>query len=327
MKTPIALKSTNVFRACFLLLFMLFVKNTDVFAQVDTTQVNQKLIIGRKIIIETKDGSVIQGQYMGQTENGIRVSMEKVGDIIVPNNQIAWMEVMDDRYKDGQYWFENPSSTRYLFSPSAFSLRKGEAYYQNTYLLFNSFNYGVTDNFTIGGGFELYSLVSGDPIFFISPKYSFKISDKFRAGTGVLYINAVNNRAGFSGLGIGYGILTYGNKDNNITAGIGYGFVENELTEKPLFTLSGMTRLSKRIGFVSENWITPINGGTYGISDGRTYGIYSYGLRFMGERLTVDLAFLNNRDFNDFLPIGIPYIDFVVKLGKRKRGQTYQTPQ
>ena len=67
-----------------------------------------------------------------------------------------------------------------------------------------------------------------------------------------------------------------------------------------------MVRASKRIGFISENWILP------GVNeDGGYYGIYSYGIRFLGEKISVDLAFLNNPDIASELIIGIPWLDFV----------------
>jgi hypothetical protein len=40
----------------------------------------------------------------------------------------------------------------------------------------------------------------------------------------------------------------------------------------------------------------------------------SYGVRFFGKKLSVDLGFLNNRDLAEALIIGIPYVDFVVKF-------------
>lgn len=309
MKNLSALTSACLRRTCFLILFLLLVSAAGTMAQVDTTRTEQKLILGKRVIIETKDGSVIQGRFVAHTENGIRLLTESAGEITISNDQIGWMKVVEeDRFKNGKYWFDNPNATRYLFSPTAFSLKKGEAYYQNTYLVLNSFNYGITDNLTIGAGFELFSTFSGDPVFFVNPKYTFRINDKLRAGAGVLYANISSNTTNFSGLGIGYGILTYGNTDDNITLGMGYGFVEKELANRPVFTLSGMKRLSSRIGLVSENWIVPVED---------YYGVYSYGLRFMGEKLTVDLALLNNPDIaSDFLFIGFPYIDFVVKFGK-----------
>ncbi|PKV66471.1 hypothetical protein [Pontibacter ramchanderi] len=275
-------------------------------AQTDTTLT--KSVIGKRWIVETRDGSVIQGIYLGQTEGGIRLQTDSAGEVLIPHTQIKSTKIIEDsRIRDGAYWFENPNATRYLFSPSAFSLKKGEAYFQNTYLVLNSFHFGITDNFTMGGGFELISTFSGTPAFYIAPKASFEINDKWRAGGGLLYMNVVGVEEDFSGLGIGYGIATYGNTDDNVTLGLGYGFVDSEFSQKPFINLSGMKRISRRVGLVSENWLVP--------SDGY-YGLISYGLRFMSERITVDLAFINNGDIAATVPIGVPYVDFVIKFGK-----------
>ncbi|WP_250431861.1 hypothetical protein [Pontibacter ruber] len=265
-------------------------------------------MVGKRWMVETRDGSVIQGIYVGQNESGIILRTESAGEIVIPHSQIKSTKVLEDnRMRNGEYWFENPNATRYLFGPSAFSLKKGEAYYQNTYLVLNSFNVGLTDNITMGGGFELISTFTGNPGFYITPKATFKISEKWRAGGGILYANVMGDEIEFSGLGMGYGIATYGNSDNNATLGVGYGFVDGDFSTKPFITLSGMKRASRRIAFVTENWLVP---------DNNYYGILSYGLRFMGERITVDLAFLNNREISNEIAIGVPYIDFVVKFGR-----------
>lgn len=274
-------------------------------AQTDSIQTQQAK--PQRWLVETKDGNVIQGVYLGQSEAGVRLLTQSAGEITIPMSAIKSFRILDERsFVNGEYWFENPNATRYLFSPSAFSLRKGEAYYQNTYLVLNSFNYGVTDRFTIGGGFELISTFLGDPVFFITPKYSFPISEKWHAGTGVLYVNSTA-ADDFSGLGIGYGIVTYGNRDNNATLGMGFGVVDGEFSAEPVITASGMKRVSRKTALVTENWFVPSEG---------YYGVYSYGIRFMGERITVDLAFLNNPDIAQEIAIGVPYLDFVVKFGK-----------
>ncbi len=275
--------------------------------QTDST--NTQTAAPQRWMVETIDGSVFQGVYLGQSEAGIRLLSDTAGEITIPMAAVKNFRILTERnMKNGVYWFDNPNDTRYLFSPSAFSLKKGEAYYQNTYLVLNSFNYGVTDRFTIGAGFELISTFSGEPIFFITPKYTFPINEKWNAGAGVLYVNS-SVSDDFTGLGIGYGIVTYGNRDNNATFGTGFGYVDGGVSGKPVFTLSGMKRLSQKTSLVTENWIVP--------TDNSYYGVYSYGIRFMGEKLTVDLALLNSPDIaRDVLIIGIPYVDFVVKFGK-----------
>ncbi|MEY3343107.1 MAG: hypothetical protein RL090_791, partial [Bacteroidota bacterium] len=58
--------------------------------------------------------------------------------------------------------------------------------------------------------------------------------------------------------------------------------------------------------FVTENWI---------LYDGtKTTGIYSYGFRFFGSKMAVDLGFINNSDISKGIFIGIPYVDFTVKF-------------
>lgn len=180
------------------------------------------------------------------------------------------------------------------------------------YLFLNYFNFGITDHISIGGGLEFLStfgtLASGsfDPIFFITPKVGFEVTEKFHAGGRILYANTPgfdsNDR---SSIGILYGIGTYGTPDHNITGGLGWGFVNGESSAKPIITISGMTRISSRAALVTENWFVPVD--SY-------YGIISYGVRFFGEKMTVDLAFINNRDIAEILIIGIPYVDFVVKF-------------
>jgi hypothetical protein len=65
-------------------------------------------------------------------------------------SKIRKLEILKtDRFIKGQYWFENPNATRYLFGPTAIPLKKGEGYYQNTYIILQSFNIGVSNNFSI----------------------------------------------------------------------------------------------------------------------------------------------------------------------------------
>ena len=254
------------------------------------------------------DGSVYVGVYVSETAQTISLKTEHLGVIEISRENIRRIEVLDPaRFKDGEYWFENPNATRYLFGPSAIPLKKGEGYYQNIYVVLQSFNYAVANNISIGGGFDVITpFVSDIPVFFfITPKAGFKVADKVYVGGGLLYANTT--AFDISGFGIGYGIVTYGTVENNITAGLGWGYAEGETTNGPIITVSGMARLSRRLGFVSENWIVPVDG---------YYGVFSYGIRFMAEKITVDFAFINNPDIASNIFIGIPYLDFVVKFGK-----------
>ena len=247
-------------------------------------------------IIERSDKEIT---ILTDANTKIQIVLSSVQDIrAIPKSQIH----------NGEYWYPNPNDSRYLFAPSAFNLKQGEGYYQNTYLFINTFNYGITDNFSMGLGFEFISTFASlgasdfDPIYFLTPKYSMQVAENVRVGVGVLYGKISDDIGGF---GVGYGLVTYGNPEHNATLGLGFGFFDGEFSSDPVITISGMTRLSRRISLVTENWFFPAD----------VYrGVISYGIRFFGETMSVDLALINNEDFSEVFPIGIPYVDFVVKF-------------
>jgi len=279
-----------------------FGQNINVGSHIDSTKIYK---------IELKDGSIFIGNILQKDSVNIVIRTSSIPKLEISISQIKSIDEVDkSNFKDGEYWFPNPHATRYLYGPSAIGLKKGEGYYQNTMLILNSFNVGITDYISIGGGLELIStFAERTPIFFITPKVGFKVAEKFHAGGGVLYANfppgfLPRNRSSFGTVFI---TGTYGSLEHNITGSLGWGFVDGEFNERPIITLSGMTRVSKRAALVTENWLIPT-------SD--YYGIFSYGVRFFGEKMAVDLAFINNPDIAEEILIGIPYVSFTVKFGK-----------
>ncbi len=250
---------------------------------------------------------------VSMTENEIVITSGSMGEVRLPKGNIkSFTPVSSIDEKKSGIWFENPNPTKYLLGNSAIPLEKNTGYYQNTWIFFNSFSYAFTGNFSVSGGFEIFSLMAKDdgPYgFFINPKVSFKVAENFYAGGNILYANTIKTVNDFGGLGTLNGFATYGNKNNNITGALGWGWADGEISSKPLIAISGMARLSKRIAFVSENWLIPGAG-----SDNGYYGILSYGIRFLSEKTSIDLAFINNSDIAESIPIGIPWLDFVINF-------------
>ena len=287
-----------------ILLFTILVFATsNVFGQ--KTNITEPVDSNKIYKIELKDGSIFIGNILQQDSVNLVLRTSTIPKIEIPVANIKSIDEVDkSNLKKGSYWYPNPHATRYFYGPSAIGLRKGEGYYQNTYLVLNSFNVGITDNISIGGGLELITTFAiKDPLFFITPKVSFKVAEKFHTGGGVLYARIPS---GFGSLGTVFATGTYGTKDNNITGSLGWGFVGYEFSKLPIITLSGMTRISKRAALVTENWLIPTGG---------YYGLFSYGFRFFGEKIAVDLAFINNRDIAKAIIIGIPFVSFTVKFG------------
>lgn len=252
---------------------------------------------------EFNEGSEIYARIRQLGADELVLESDALGQMIVKVYHINQLE--GEKYnldKKGKYWFQNPNATRYFFAPTAINLEKGTGYYQNVYVLLNMANYGVTDWFSIGGGFEFITTFSPEskPIAFITPKVGFPVGEKLHLGCGFLGGYFAEETAGMF-----YGLGTYGTLDHNLSIGLGWGFVSTEFQENPFITFSGMARTGRKFSLVTENWFIPTED---------YYTIISYGGRFFGPKMSIDIGFLNNSDIIEILPIGIPYVDFVLKF-------------
>lgn len=275
-------------------------------------------------IVTLVDGSILSGKIVKRDDSVLVIETKDLGVITLPAYKVKEVRELEEGKitEEGTIWFKNPNSTRYLFAPSAFCLKKGEGYYQNIYGAGNAFNFGVTDRISVGGG------LVGPLGAYINTKVGYSISKDVHIAGGVLLGNSFFpfNGNNILGVGIGFGVLTVGNYDHNITVGAGYGLDNSDGTtrwqDKPVFVANGMARVGKKFALVTENWVINMKGDPFGrgITKASHYEtFFSYAFRYMGPRSTLDAGFLNTPALieNGWL-IGIPYIGFVIRFGKYK---------
>ncbi len=293
-------KMTTVFRPVAVFIFIFTMVSTQGFSQ-KTMKVDQiRFDTLTNYEVTLKDQTVFRGKYAGM-EGDKLIFVNSASRFEVSKSQISGVKKASAAIQVNENgWFPNPHPTRYLFGPSAFNLKAREGYFQSIYGLANSVNFGVTDHFSMGAGTEIISLFSGEAVLGLFPKVGgFKLSQNLHAGAGSLIAITGEGK-----VGIGYGILTAGNLDHNVTFGAGTTFSSfSDISTSPILTISGMTRLSNKIALVSENWIFTFDG---------FYPVFSGGVRFFGENISVDLALIGIPDvIQEGIPI--PYIDFVYK--------------
>ena len=198
---------------------------------------------------------------------------------------------------------------RYFIRNSAFPLKKGEAYYQNSWIFLNNFDFGINDNFSIGAGFvPLFLFAGSDSPVWATPRVSFPIEkDKVYIGAGAL-VGGVFGEFSNVGFGFGFGNITFGNKNQNLTAGIGYGFADGEFAQQPTINLSGMLRTGKRGYLITEN---------YFIATGfETITILSLGGRYVGKKITLDYGGIYVPNIGTFALA--PWLSITLPLGKKR---------
>ena len=260
----------------------------------------------------------VQAQYGSEMQSGpeipprVGASQEEGSGYDLELPIPGTLAEMQDGGKRSDSWRPNANPYKYLVGNSAMPMEQFTGYYQNVMIFSNNVAFAFTDWFSLSAGFEIISILAqgqGPFVYNINPKITFPVIDRLYVGGNIMYINTIRRPEDFSFDGIASlnGFATYGTTNHNVTAALGWGWFNGEFSSEPVISLSGMTRVSDKIGFVSENWIVPNVG-----QDGGYYGLFSYGIRFMGYNTAIDLAFVNNADIADALIIGIPFLDFVV---------------
>lgn len=205
--------------------------------------------------IETNDGNYYQGKILSEDNRIIHFRTNNIGDISIQKTAVKERHIVETKkMKNGKYWMENPQSTRYFFSPNAFGLKSGEGYYQNVWVLVNSFAIGMSDYISVGGGIvPLFFFAGGPTPVWFTAKASIPVSKKnFGLGVGVLGGTVILEEE--SSFGILYGITTIGSKDNNVSLGLGYGYAGGNWAKSPMVNLNFMLRTGAKGYIISENY-------------------------------------------------------------------------
>jgi hypothetical protein len=248
-------------------------------------------------LVTLKDGSTIFGRIVSVNADTV-IFESGAGRIQLAAGAIKDIKTIDNAdLREGEYWFPNPNSTRLFFAPSGQMLKRGEGYFSDYELFFPGVAYGLTDNVTIGGGFSLFPASAEDQVYYVTPKIGVSLSDNVHVAAGMLFAGTQGGTGG-----VYYGVGTYGDGNASVSLGAGYGFAGGKIESKPVGMLGGEVRVSRRIGLVTENYLLPV-------SDNNI--LYSFGLRFLGEKITTDLALVNVSGSGI---IGVPFVDFVFRF-------------
>jgi len=272
------------------------------------------LRLGAEYQVEMKNGDQYEGKLKEfdaeiatfEGKNGVLFEIDKSGirslKMIDANDDYLEAEgEIADRWSANSL---NASEVRYFLNSSGFGLKTGEAYYQNSYLVLNSFHYGISDHFSIGVAFDFYTLFLGQPSFSIIPKLSIPLQENIQLGVNVAYVHL--------GWGDYLGVfailpqVTFGSPANNFTLGLGAAANTSGDNSPIVFNASGMLSVSRRISFVSENYLS--------VFDSSVGFLLTYGARFQASRLSVDLGLVNISDLSSDWPLGVPYVGFAVKF-------------
>jgi hypothetical protein len=253
------------------------------------------------VLITLRDGSTLIGRVLEVTPTTLRFA-SAVGELTIPRSVIRDIRTnAGASVRNGEFWPEDPSRTRLFFAPTGRTLRTDEIYFADAYVFFPSFQGGLTDRITLGAGFSLIPGIGLDEqAYYFTPKVGVYASPTLNVSVGALVAGA--GRSSDGPFGMGYTVATFGGEDGSVTTGAGFGFARGTRSTNAILLLGGSQRVSRNIALVSEN---------YFYTGGGSAGLLSGGVRFMAEKLAVDLAGFTTTELNG---IPIPYVSFIYRF-------------
>lgn len=237
------------------------------------------------------DGSVLVGQV---TDAGdpVRFRLTSGTVVEIERGQIARLGLLEGRVVKGEVWGRDPSPNRLFFGPTGRSVGQGKGYLASVEAIFLTAGFGVSDRVGIGVGTMPWGGGNEVPIWLI-PTLQLIDQEQFDLSVGALAITAGDYNAG-----ILWGAGTFGSADRALTAGLGWGYMDDDLSDRPAVMLAGEVRVARNMKFISENYLIPGD-----------YQIFSFGPRFFGEQLSADLGVaIYNDDYDSGL---FPLVNFV----------------
>ncbi len=258
---------------------------------------------GRLKKIALRDGSAIHAALLRAQTDTLFVQTPGGVQVTLPDAQIDLIEDLSGEIVAGEYYLQDPNSTRLLLAPTGRGLKAGQAYFADYFLFFPTLAVGITDNIAISGGISLVPGASSQLAYF-GPKLSFPISSHAAFSTGLLYMAIPE---GGEDAALGYGVGTFGSSRGSVTLGVGMPFVANEDTH-PVLLLGGEVQVSSGAKVLTENWL---------FTNENNIFMFSGGVRFFGEKLAVDVALVSSDEFwgNNGFPF-VPWVDFSIFFGK-----------
>jgi hypothetical protein len=237
--------------------------------------------------------------------------------LFVFSNQIYGQEPNDTttiKIKKSIMWVEHTQSTKYFFTPNGYGLKKGEGYYQNSWVLTNQAAVGITNHFSLGCGLIPLFLFNGasTPVW-ISPKFSIPIvKDRLNMGVGALIGSVVGGDSESEAerlFGMTLGTFTYGSKDRNVSLGIGYVFTGNGWESTPTIHFGGMFRIGRKGYIMLEG---------FSFTGEETFPLVALGGRTVWSKLSLDYGLMAPVYVGTDIFIAIPWLGVAIPFGRKR---------
>lgn len=251
------------------------------------------------VCITLNDGTKIIGKVTQNNERELTVSSTDGRRQIIPQFFVKTISDINesDMSENGKYLGKDNYCTRYFLTTNGLPIEKGKNYIQ--WNLFGpDIQFSVSDHFGVG----IMTSWIGNPVVG-SFKYSNKISKNVHYAIGGLV--GTTTWMWRAGLALPFAALTFGNGRNNINFSSGYGAVWTgfESNGTALYSIAGMAKLSNKLSFVFDSFIT------------NEFGFFTPNLRYhFTETNAFQFGFAFLLSYGEFEQIPLPMFQWYRRL-------------
>lgn len=197
--------------------------------------------VERLQVLKTQRGDRFVGQLIGYSDGKVSFLLENNIVLRFRVKELAYLR-MGEKATD-KHLYTAGNNGAIFFSPTGFRLKKGETVYKNTMILYNTMDYGVNDNLTVGGSVSTLVFVSS---FLARLKFGYDIGDFAHIAVGGQAGGAFVIGNTPVGVALGYGAISLGTADRYINFSAGSGR-SNEGDPTKGFSFGSSIKLS-------DNW-------------------------------------------------------------------------
>jgi hypothetical protein len=241
---------------------------------------SRKTVIGRYLGFEKE-----QYYFLGLKDDSIHLA---------PKDIIRIKKVGNNQIKYGKYYRENLHRHRYFLCPSAYTLKKGQVYFQNSFLLINQIGIGLTDFFMVNvGTIPSKTLFDGNyNLYWGTIRLSLPLPENLpRVSIGLMTINhpTSSSQTGFANqlkiMLLPMVQVTFGSRENSFSIGLLRNISSNGIDQITMLNGAGRYRISPKVYLINETYIAWEGGYD------KSRAIFSTtGIRLQGRSVGFDLG-------------------------------------
>jgi hypothetical protein len=266
------------------------------------------LPLNASVVARLRDGTTLLGRISEQTTDSVLITTAS-GRFTLARSALSELRLQSaTEIQNGAYWAPDPHDTRLFFGPTGRTLAKGSGYFSNTYILLFGGAIGITDRIMVSAGMTAFPSPAflNDNLYYVAPKFALVRRDSFNLAVGAF----VGFAGRFSGPEAGTAAVYYlaatdGASSASFTYGLGYASEALSVHGAPILLFGGNKRVARKLSLMTENYVV--------LSDRKLTWAPVYGVRFIGDKLSTDLGFLNYLGHSEkgLFP-GIPWLGFAL---------------